>query len=222
MRLTVFNGSPRATKGNTEILIGDLIRGFTKVSGNSAEIQYLNTETRRREAARAFAESETALLCFPLYHHGMPGIVMTWLEMLKPPDPDRNVALGFLVQSGLPEACQSRAVEQFLARLPMRLGCTEAGVLIRGGVEAMRFAPDLMFRRMHRTLTDLGRELATTGRFDPRTITLLSGREVLPWWRLAFFRAMKAVGFADKSWNDLLKRNGAWAERFDRPYAPFN
>jgi hypothetical protein len=72
------------------------------------------------------------------------------------------------VQSGLPEARQSRSVERFLDRLPARL----------------------------------------------------AGREVLPWWRIRFFLAMKTVGFADKSWNNLLKKNGAWAERFDQPYAP--
>jgi len=184
------------------------------------EVHYLNTEVRRKEAAQAFAESEVALLCFPLYHHAMPGIVMTWLEMLKPLEPDQNVKLGFLVQSGLPEARQSRCVERFLERLPARLGCAYLGTLVRGGVEAMQFAPDFMFRRMHRTLVHLGRELATTGRFGPKTIARLAGREVLPWWRVRFFLAMKAVGFADRSWNNLLKKNGAWAERFDQPHAP--
>jgi hypothetical protein len=219
MRLTVFNGSPRAKRGNTEVLLGDLIRGFTEVDGNSAEVHYLNTETRRRQAAAAFATSEIVLLCFPLYHHAMPGIVMTWLETLEPLDAGRNTKMAFLVQSGLPEARQSRCVERFLERLPARLGCAYLGTMIRGGVEAMQFAPEFMFRRMRRTLVDLGRELATTGRFDPKTIARLAGREALPWWRIRVFLAMKAVGVADRSWNDLLKKNGAWAERFDRPHA---
>jgi hypothetical protein len=220
MRLTVFSGSPRTKRGNTEILLGDLIRGFTEVDGGSVDVHYLNTESRRQEAAGAFAESEVVLLCFPLYQHAMPGIVMTWLEMLEPRGPDQNVRLGFLVQSGLPEARQSRYVERFLERLPVRLGCIYLGTMVRGGVEAMQFAPDFMFRRMRRALVDLGRELAVTGQLDPKIITRLAGTEVLPWWRIAFFHAMKAVGFADRSWNNELKKNGAWAERFDQPYAP--
>jgi hypothetical protein len=220
MRLTVFNGSPKAKRGNTEILVGDLIRGFTEVDGTSVEVHYLNTESRRQEAARAFAESEVALICLPLYHHAMPGIVMTWLEMLEPLDAEQNGKLGFLVQSGLPEARQSRCVARILEKMPARLGCTHVGTMVRGGVEAMQFAPDFMFRRMRRTLVDLGRQLATNGRFDPKTIARLAGREVLPWWRVRFFLALKDIGFADKSWNNLLKKNGAWAERFARPYAP--
>ena len=220
MRLTVFNGSPRTRRGNTEILLGDLIRGFTEVDGGSVHVHYLNTQSRRQEAVEAFAESEVVLICFPLYHHAMPGIVMTWLEMLKPLDPGRKVKLGFLVQGGLPEARQSRYVERFLERLPARLGCVYLGTMVRGGVEAMQFAPGFMFRRMRRTFVDLGRELAVTGQLDPQTIARLAGREVLPLWRVAFFRAMKTVGFADRSWNNLLKENGAWAERFDQPYAP--
>jgi len=34
------------------------------------------------------------------------------------------------------------------------------------------------------------------------------------WWRIVFFRRMKALGFADRSWNNLLKENGALAGSF--------
>ncbi len=30
---------------------------------------------------------------------------------------------------------------------------------------------------------------------------------------------MKALGFAAKSWNDTLKKNGCWDERLAQPYA---
>ena len=207
-------------KGNTEILLGELIRGFTEADGGSVDVDYLNTEIRRQEAVEAFAESEVVLLCFPLYHHAMPGIVMTWLETLEPLDAHRQVKLGFLVQSGLPEARQSRYVERFLERLPSRLGCAYLGTMVRGGVEAMRFAPDFLFRRLHGGLRRPGAGTGRHGAVRPGTIARLAGREVLPRWRIGFFLAMKSLGFADRSWNDLLKKNGAWAVRFDRPYAP--
>ena len=219
MRLTVFNGSPRTSKGNTAILLGDVISGFTDGEDGSVDAYYLNTKGRRDEAAAAFAESEVALLAFPLYHHAMPGIVMTWLEMLEPLDPDRRVKMGFLVQGGLPEARQSRFVEAFLERLPARLGCEYLGTVIRGGVEAMRFAPAFMFRGMRRAFVDLGRELGASGQLDREIIARLAGTETLPWWRRGFFRTMKALGIADKSWNSMLKENDCWAGRFDQPYA---
>lgn len=220
MRLTVFNGSPRTSEGNTAILLADIVSGFTEGEGNSVDVHYLNTESRRQEAAEAFAGSEIVLLSFPLYHHAMPGIVMTWLEMLEPLDPDRRVKMGFLVQGGLPEARQSRFVEAFLERLPARLGCDYLGTIIRGGVEAMQFAPDIIFIRMHRAFVDLGRELAAGEQLGPATIAGLAGRETLSWWRIGFFRTMKSLGIADKYWNNLMKENRCWEERFGRPYAP--
>ncbi len=220
MQLTVFRGSPRTKRGNTETLVGDLIRGFTEVDGGSLDVHYLNTESRRREAAEAFARSEVALIAFPLYVHAMPGIVMTWLEMLEPVDPGRNVKLGFIVQGGLPEARQSRFVEAFLERLPARLGCEYLGTVIRGGVEAMQFAPAFLFRAMHGAFVDLGRELAASGQLDRQIIARLASTETLSRWRCGFYNTMKALGIADRSWNRMMKKNGCLAECFDRPYAP--
>jgi len=220
VRLTVFNGSPRTRRGNSEILVGDLKRGFTSVEGNSVEVCYLNNDKRRKEAAQAFAEAELIVIIFPLYVHAMPGIVMTWLEMLKPLNPAKKVKIGFIVQGGLPEARQSRFVERFLKRLPSRLGGEYIGTAIRGGLEAMQFAPAFIFRRMHLSFVKLGRSLATDGEFDPRVIAMLARTDVLPWYRRAFFHTLKALGIFDRPWDNQLKANGCWAERFDRPYAP--
>jgi hypothetical protein len=220
MRLTVYNGSPRTGRGNTEILLGDFISGFMEIDGNSVETFYLNTERRREEAAAAFADSELVLLGHPLYHHGMPGIVMTWLEMLEPVGPERDTKMAFLVQSGLPEAGQSRHLEPLYERLPARLGAEYLGTMIRGGVEAMQLAPDFMFKRMRRAFVDLGRGLGQTGELDGELVARLAGAEVLPWWRVLFFRAMKATGSADRSWNNELKKNGVLEEAFAQPYAP--
>jgi hypothetical protein len=152
--------------------------------------------------------------------HAMPGIVMTWLEMLEPLDPGRQVKIGFIVQSGLPEARQSRAVEAFLNRLPSRLGGEHLGTVVRGGVEAMQFAPAFMFRKMRCAFTNLGRQLASDGRFDEATIAELAGHETMPGWRRALFRVLKLTGVADRCWNKPLRKNHTFAQRFDAPYAP--
>ena len=184
------------------------------------EVHYLNGDSRRRVAADAFRCCDLAIIAFPLYVHAMPGIVMTWLEMLEPLAPERRAGVGFIVQSGLPEARQSRAVEAFLNRLPPRLGAEHVGTVIRGGVEAMRFAPAFMFRKMRRAFTELGRELALDRRFSESTICALAGHETMPAWRRAFFRALKTAGIADRCWETPLKKNDAFERRFDKPYAP--
>jgi hypothetical protein len=220
MRLTVFNGSPRTTQGNTSTLIGDLLEGFTRDDADTVEIHYLNSASRRQAAAEAFQLCDVAIIAFPLYMHAMPGIVMTWLEMLAPLNPGRQVRIGFIVQSGLPEARQSRAVGAFLNRLPSRLGGEHLGTVVCGGMEAMRFAPSFMFSRVRRAFTRLGRQLASDGRFDEATVTEIAGHETMPGWRRAVFRLLKLVGVADECWHDPLRKNGAFDQRFDAPYAP--
>jgi NAD(P)H-dependent FMN reductase len=220
VRLTIFNGSPRTKKGNTSILLGDLLTGFAVKPGDSVELHYLNSASRRAAAAEAFQRCDVAIIAFPLYVHAMPGIVMTWLEMLTPLDAARQVKIGFIVQSGLPEARQSRAVEAFLNRLPSRLGGEHIGTVVRGGVEAMQFAPSFVFRKMRRAFGELGGQLARDGRFDAVTIADLAGHETMPAWRRGMFRLLKAVGVADKCWDDPLKQNNAFELRFDAPFAP--
>jgi hypothetical protein len=188
--------------------------------GDAVELHYLNSASRRAAAAEAFKRCDVAILAFPLYVHAMPGIVMTWLEMLMPLGVARGVKIGFIVQSGLPEARQSRAVEAFLDRLPSRLGGEHIGTVVRGGVEAMQFAPSFLFRKMRRAFGELGRQLAHEGRFDEVTIAELAGRETMPSWRLGMFRGLKALGVADKCWDDPLKQNHAFELRFDTPFAP--
>jgi len=220
MRLTIFNGSPRAERGNTSTLLGDLIEGFAKNAADMVEMHYLNSPSRRCAAAEAFQRCDVAIIAFPLYMHAMPGIVMTWLESLEPLGHGRQVKIGFIVQSGLPEARQSRAVEAFLKRLPSRLGGEHLGTVVRGGVEAMQFAPAFMFRKMRRAFAELGGQLASDGRFDEATITDLAGHETMPAWRRAIFRVLKLMGVADKCWNIPLKKNRAFEQRFDAPHAP--
>jgi NAD(P)H-dependent FMN reductase len=219
MRLMVFNGSPRTKRGNTSTLLGDVLVGFAGNAADTIEVHYLNTHSRRRTAADAFQRCDVAIIAFPLYMHAMPGIVMTWLEMLEPLDPVRQVKIGFLVQGGLPEARQSRAVEAFLKRLPSRLGCVHLGTAVRGGVEAMQFAPPFMFRKMRRAFTQLGRQLACDRRFDDATLAELAGHETMPGWRLALFRVLKLAGVADRCWNNPLRKNHAFDQRFETPYA---
>ncbi len=220
MRLTVFNGSPRTTRGNTSTLIGELLEGFAASDADTVELHYLSSASRRRAAAEAFQRCEVAIIAFPLYMHAMPGIVMTWLELLEPLDPRRQVKIGFIVQSGLPEARQSRAVEAFLKRLPGRLGGVHLGTAVRGGMEAMQFAPAFMFRKVRRAFRQLGRQLASEGRFDEATIAELAGHETMPGWRRVVFRLLKLVGVADRCWHHPLKKNGAFERRLDAPYAP--
>jgi len=54
----------------------------------------------------------------------MPGIVKVFIESLEPLcSREGNPDVGFIVQSGFPEAIHSRYVEKYLEKPSLRLGC---------------------------------------------------------------------------------------------------
>ena len=123
MKLAVFNGSPRGKDSNTKVLLEHFINGFMKTDGNTYEVAYLIRVKDRGSFINLFQEAEQVLLAFPLYDDAMPAIVKTFIESLEPLcRREGNPDIGFIVQSGFPEAIHSRYVERYLAKLAARLG----------------------------------------------------------------------------------------------------
>jgi hypothetical protein len=87
----------------------------------------------------------------------MPGIVKDFFEALQPfMKKESNPPVAFLVQSGFPEALNSRFVEQYLISLTARLNSPYLGTLIRGGCEGVRLQSENFNRRIFDTLTAVG------------------------------------------------------------------
>ncbi len=88
----------------------------------------------------------------------MPGIVKAFIESLAPfKDRPDNPPLGFLVQSGFPEAAHSRFVERYLQKLAQRLGSPYLGTIVKGGAEGTRIMPENMTHDLFAALEQLGR-----------------------------------------------------------------
>ncbi len=222
MRLTVFNGSPRGKRGNTEILLAQFIQGFESVpgAGNSHELFHLNRVKAHHAYAQAFAEAEAVLLGFPLYTDAMPGIVKAFIEELAPYcGRAGNPPLGFLVQSGFPEAAHSRPVEVYLEKLARRLACPYLGTIVKGGCEGVRMMPDRMNRKLFAALNEIGREFGASGRFDPALLQKLARPERYPRWAIPLMSLLLKAGLGNIYWDQQLKENGAYGQRFARPYS---
>ena len=215
MKLTVFNGSPRGKGSNTATLLEHFLAGFTTTAGNSFEVAYLVQSGKNDDFARLFREADHVLLAFPLYTDAMPALVKTFIESLaplcgQPGNPD----LGFIVQSGFPEPNHSRYVARYLEKLAARLNCRYTGTVIRGGVEGIRITPPWMNQKLFKAFFALGRIFGETGKFDERILHQLARPEQLS---NLYFKFFKFVG-ESLYWNKLLKANGAFERRFDRPY----
>jgi hypothetical protein len=221
MRLLVLNGSPRASRGNTDLLLDALLAGFGAAGGEVAARLRLVSHGDATEAVRAFPEAGAILLAFPLYADGPPAPVIAFVQRLaeyvgRPGNP----ALLFLVQNGFPETIHMRPVERWLEKLARRLGAPYLGTILKPGAEGMRDQPPFMTGPTLRRLETLGRGLAASGRLEGATLAELArperfGAGLLGPLRLAF------VGRLSRWWwNQALARNGALPQRDERPYAP--
>ena len=217
MRLTVFNGSPRGKKSNSKIVLDSFLEGFEANAGNSYELFYLNRLREKERFVQTFADAEHILLIHPLYTDAMPGMVMSFIEALEPLCGQMgNCDIGFIVQSGFGEAAHSRYVARYHEKLAARLGCPYLGTAIKGNCEPLRKQPD----RYGKVLEDfrrLGLSFGQTGRFDEALLHKLTGPEKFPaWMRLIIQLVPKIIG--NPLWDDQLKENGVFEERFAQPY----
>jgi len=218
-KLTVFNGSPRGKRGNTPVMLGHLMGGFTSITGNTAEISHLYKIKDKGAFAKRFAEAECVLIGFPLYTDGMPGIVKEFVEALEPlTKRESNPPIAFMVQSGFPESAHSRYVEQYLAALADRLNSPYLGTLVRGGCEGVRLQPEKMNMKLFSALNELGRQLGDQGGFDQQTANTFSSRERYSPILIPLMKLAAKMPFMRLYWDIQLKKNNAYKDRFARPY----
>jgi multimeric flavodoxin WrbA len=219
MRLTFFNGSPRGKTGNTQFLVEHFLGGFETNPGRNHQTYYLNHAGDAERFQQAFAEAEHVLLGFPLYADAMPGIVKAFIETLEPfCRRENNPSIGFLVQSGFPEAAHSRYVERYLEKLAARLGCPYTGTIVKGGGEGVREMPPQRNRKLFEMLRQLGATYGQTGQFDPVVLETLAKPERFPKWMAPAFKVLLKTKIANMMWDNPLKENGAYERRFARPY----
>ncbi|MBI9046971.1 MAG: flavodoxin family protein [Anaerolineaceae bacterium] len=217
--LTIFNGSPRGAKGNTPIVLGKFLDGFTSNNSNTYEIHQLNKINQREKHVEAFYNAECVIIGFPLYTDAMPAIVKDFIEQICNPDNrSKNPPMGFMVQSGFPEAAHSRFIEQYLQKLAATLGVPYLGTMVRGGVEGIQIMPDNMTKNLFKSFFNLGNTFASDGVLDPRLLKKLVNLEAYPAILTPFFKLFTRLPFSSIYWDNQLKQNGVFEERFAKPF----
>lgn len=219
MQLTIINGSPRGKNGNTKILLEKVVEGFLEKLQADVQLVFLNNPQERAIAHQQFSNSDLILLGFPLYTDAMPGLVKEFIESLAPyVGQQKNPKLGFLVQSGFPEAHHSRFVERYLEKLAHRLGAPYAGTIVKGGCEGVRMMPDQMNRKLFEGLHMLGTDLALEGRFDPEKLKSLAKPESYSPIYAQILKLVYKIPFTQFYWNSQLKQNDVYEDRFAKPF----
>ncbi len=220
MKLTIINGSPRGKSSNTKILVEHFITGFIPFDGEVQDIIYLKTEKNEDRLKQVFLEAQNLIVAFPLYTDAMPAIVKAYIEVLVPlcQAETNKPNLGFIVQSGFPEAKHTTFIEPYLKKLSHRLGCHYIGTIIKGGVEGIKMQPLWMTKKYREKFEQLGTHFAKTGEFNADIVKKLAKPYMLPAVMRIGMRVMKFLGLMDGYWNNLLKENDAYQKRYATPY----
>ena len=215
-RLTLFNGSPRGRTGNTPLMLDQFAKGF----GGQVETHHLNRLQETGKLVQAFSEAECILFGFPLYTDAMPGMVKHFIEALEPfTNRGANPPLAFLVQSGFPEGLHSRYVERYLEQLANRLGSPYLGTIVKGGGEGTRVMPAEMTAQLFSRLESLGAGLTADGRLDPAVLKEIAYPERFSPWLSPIFKVFLRLPMAHAYFDNMLKQNGMFGQRFARPFA---
>jgi multimeric flavodoxin WrbA len=218
--LTVFNGSPRGLKSNTALLLSKFLEGYSRNGPRSFRVHQLNLRKDEAQFVEAFQKAECVLIGFPLYTDAMPATVKRFIEALEPfCEKENNPPLGFLVQSGFPEAAHSRHVERYLEKLARRLGSPYWGTIVKGAGEGIQVRPEQSTRKLFDTFADLGATFGETGVLDQELLSSLARPERYPAILGPVFKIFARLPIASFYLDQQLKENGVYEERFARPYA---
>jgi hypothetical protein len=204
-------------------MLSRIAEGWERGGGAAPEVLHLAQRAGFDRAVAAFGEADMVMLGMPLYTDAMPAIVKSCIEALAPrvnitAAGGGNPTLGFLVQSGFPEALHSRPLERYLEKLARRLGSPYAGTIVRGGGESLQAMPDRANKKLWEQLRILGEQLVRDGRFGEAELRAVAGTERFSTTIAALLSVAFKLPVTQFYWNGQLKKNGAWERRFAAPY----
>lgn len=219
MNCLVINGSPRGKNGNSAIILDWFIKGIKEQVSTEPEIIYLNQISKHDSYIDKILINDAILLIFPLYTDSMPGLVMAFFEKLEALKGKLvGKKIGFIVHSGFPEACHSRAVEKYLCHLAFLLGAHYSGTIVMGGSEGIKTTQGKALEKRSQAFNRLGRIFINDSSFPEPLIKEIAGAERYPKFVLFILSLLCRLGVINSYWDKELKKNNAYKRRSDKPY----
>ena len=216
MKIAIINGSPRGMNSNSKLILDQFIAGLEKGKSDvEHETFYLVHRHQTQDAIDYCLQSDVVLMAFPLYTDAMPGIVKLFFEKM-PALPDKKI--GYIVQSGFPEAIHCFYLEKYLGKFTRKLGATYLGTASKGNVEGIQDRTAWMNKGLYAHFRNLGFHFAKTGEFDERIIRRLKKPFKLPKVSTFFFSLLSSFEISNYGWIWHLKANHAYEMRHVQPY----
>lgn len=214
MNTIILNGSPKGKSStcNSEIFA----REFIKDMKNPCEIKYIVKENPK-QLAEYVENFEEIIIIMPLYVHAMPGIVMKFIECIKPATTNEK-AIGFIIQAGFPETAHEKYIENYFRVLANELNYKYLGTVSKGEAAGTYMKPQFMNKKLFKQLNDLGRIYENTGAFDKDIQEKLGKPYELSKSTVRILQFLHKTGIGNTGWHKFLKDNNAYERRLDRPF----
>lgn len=170
MNLLIISCTPRIKeKSNTDKILGEFKKGYEYNGNNTTETLYLYKRNEWETIRKKFYENDNILFALPLYVECIPGIMLEFLETLKPKQ-NNNTKIGFLLQGGFAEASQLRCCESYLEILPSLLGCEYNGTLLKGGMFAVSFIGGKTRKKLTEPFYNMGKYYSENNYFNKEVV----------------------------------------------------
>ncbi|HCL02839.1 MAG TPA: NAD(P)H dehydrogenase [Lachnoclostridium phytofermentans] len=213
MKTIIINGSPKgnARNSNTRIISEEFVRGMK----TPCDIKCI-ANSDLEELAHHIEKYDTVIIILPLYIHAMPGIMMNFIEHLKPAS-IQGKYLGFIIQAGFVETAQEKYVERYFASLAKQLNYNYLGTVSKGEAAGIYMFPK-MFKKVLKKINDLGKIYEETHAFDQNIIEELGKPYELSKIQTFLFQLLCDLGLNNVGWHKMLRQNHAFDKRLDRPF----
>ena len=216
MKLSIYNGSPRGKGSNSDVFADMLMAGF----GGSAEISkhYVKDTAKHDEIINDI--SDCYFVVFPLYADTTPyGVKVFFEKMEERKEIYAGKPIYFFIHSGFPEAKQSRLLERYLKYFCTIIGAECRGVCIMGNSEGMRNMKkeSKKYAKVQSCMNSFAQDILMNRPLNEDGIKYFHAMETMPKPALFIFRRLP--GMVNMGFDMMIKKMGAYENRFDKPYA---
>lgn len=215
MKVCIFNGSPRGENSNSSRIISWISKGLSE----PAPQNIIRNIDQHKEYIDSLAEYDTILIVFPLYIDAMPGIVMKFFETLyEKKDMIKGKNIYFLVHSGFPEAAHSLLTKEYLESLSQKLELNYKDTIIYGGSEGTRFSDETKITKKVALFESVGQSIGKNNIVSHYIKSKLEKPIRFTKPVVVIYKVLSKIVNLNFYWDNALKKNNAYGNRFDRPY----
>lgn len=213
MNTIIINCSPKGNAQNCNTRI--ICEKFVCKMKMPCEIKCI-AGSDLEQMANGMESYDNVIIVLPLYIHAMPGVLMKFIEHLKPTS-KQGKTIGFIVQAGFVETAQHKYVERYFESLAKQLNYNYLGTVSKGEAAGIYMFPR-MFKKVLKKISDLGETFEETNAFDLKIKSDLGKPYKLSKFQTCVFQFLCNIGLNNIGWHIELKKNHSFDKRLDRPF----